>query len=234
MNSFLSLNSTDEQTTLFEQEDSLSLGSEMEIDDDFSFDGFQVVRGEFFAHMKEPSISFSKGQLHVNSACIAKLPKTDFVQILVNSETKKLVIRPCHEDDRDSFIWRTIRRKDGKRVPKIITCRLFFAKLYDLMMWNNDYRYKLIGKLIKANGVNLFVFDLTACEVYKTVKAEDGKLVHNRRGVFPDKWQESFGMPVEEHDKSLQINTFNGFTVFDVKSKKPLQNSQAESALGGV
>ena len=66
MNSFLSLNNTDEQTALFEQEDSLSLGSEIEIDDDFSFDGFQVVRGEFFAHMKEPSISFSKGQLHVN------------------------------------------------------------------------------------------------------------------------------------------------------------------------
>ena len=41
----------------------LSLGDEIEIDDDFSFDGFQVVRGEFFAHLREPAITFNKEQI---------------------------------------------------------------------------------------------------------------------------------------------------------------------------
>lgn len=31
-------------------------------DDDFSYDGYQVVRGEFFAHTYEPSFTFNSMQ----------------------------------------------------------------------------------------------------------------------------------------------------------------------------
>lgn len=34
----------------------------------FSFDGYQVVRGEFFAHTFEPSITFCGSKLYVNMA----------------------------------------------------------------------------------------------------------------------------------------------------------------------
>ena len=53
-------------------------------DDAFSYEGYQVVRGEFFAHTYEPSFTFNANKVSVNTACIKKLPKTDFVQILVN------------------------------------------------------------------------------------------------------------------------------------------------------
>ena len=53
-------------------------------DDSFSFDGYQVVRGEFFAHIHEPSLTFSNSKVYVNMACIKKLPQFDYVQILVN------------------------------------------------------------------------------------------------------------------------------------------------------
>ena len=66
---------------------------EMEaIDVNFSYDGFQVVRGEFFAHIYEPSITFNKRKVYLNTACIKKFPEIDYVQILVNSEEKKLKI----------------------------------------------------------------------------------------------------------------------------------------------
>ena len=93
-----------EQLSMLDNAEELSLGSDYEIDDDFSYDGFQVTRGEFFAHSKEPSISFSRKQMHVNTVCISKLPNTDYVQILINSEERKLAIRPCMEDDRDDLI----------------------------------------------------------------------------------------------------------------------------------
>ena len=71
----------------------------------FSFDGYQVVRGEFFAHTFEPSITFCGSKLYVNMACLNKLPTVEYIQILVNQDTKKLVIRPCREDEKDSFRW---------------------------------------------------------------------------------------------------------------------------------
>ena len=127
-------------------------------DDAFSYDGYQVVRGEFFAHTYEPSFTFNSSKVSVNTACIKKLPDTDFVQILVNPDEKKLAVRPCQEDEKDSFRWCSAT---AKRSPRQITCRIFFAKVVSLMGWNSSYRYKLLGKLIRSDNELLFVFDLT-------------------------------------------------------------------------
>ena len=68
-----------------------SINREMEIiqDDSFNYDGYQVVRGEFFSHLHEPCITFNNFKVYMNTACIKKLPETDYVQILVNQEQKK-------------------------------------------------------------------------------------------------------------------------------------------------
>ena len=46
-------------------------------DDAFSYEGYQVVRGEFFAHIYEPSFTFNSYKVSVNTACIKKLPDID-------------------------------------------------------------------------------------------------------------------------------------------------------------
>ena len=126
-------------------------------DDSFSYKGYQVVRGEFFAHINEPSVTFSGNKVSVNRTCLKKVPDFDYMQILVNPEAKKLAIRPCAEETKDSFRWCSA---NGKRTPKQVTCRVFFAKVFSLMGWDMSYRYKLLGKLIRSGGDLLFVFDL--------------------------------------------------------------------------
>ena len=82
----------------------------------------------------------------------------------LTSEEKKLVIRPAGEDEKDAFLWCSI--KNAVRRPKQITCRVFFAKIVHLMSWNADYRYKLLGKIIRSGDEKLAVFDLNATEIY--------------------------------------------------------------------
>ena len=53
-------------------------------EEEFSYEGYQVVRGEFFAHLFEPSVTIANEKVSVNSACIRKLPNTEYVQFLVN------------------------------------------------------------------------------------------------------------------------------------------------------
>ena len=141
----------------------------------FSFDGYQVVRGEFFAHTFEPSITF----------CGSK--------------------------------------------PKQVICRVFFAKLAEMMNWDSSYRYKLMGKLISANQELLFVFDLCSSETYQRSTGADGKACAKRTPVYPAEWQNQFGLPVTEHQKQLQINIFNGFTVFGLKEDKISTSPQTPS-----
>ena len=186
-------------------------------DETFSYDGYQVVRGEFFAHMHEPAITFNRCRLSLNTACLNRLPDVKYVQILVNPGERKLAVRPCTEDEKDSFQWRTV--KGTKLRPKQITCRLFFAKIVNMMDWNPDYRYKLLGKLIHSGDDYLYIFDLTATEVYQQVLINGEKPKNSRTPVYPAEWQNQFGLPVEEHQKLLQVNIFNGYTVFGVKDK---------------
>ena len=138
-----------------------------EVDDSFNYEGFQVVRGEFFAHIFEPSLTFNRGRISVNMACINKLPSIDYVLPLVSSKERRVAIKPTTEDVKDSFVWCTYARKDNKRRPKQVTCPVFFHKIIEMMSWNPDYRYKILGKMIRSNGEYLFIFDLNNAEVYQ-------------------------------------------------------------------
>ena len=182
-------------------------------DDAFSYDGYQVVRGEFFAHTYEPSFTFNSNKVSVNTACIKKLPDTYFVQILVNPDEKKLAVRPCMEDEKDSFRWCSA---SSKRSPRQITCRIFFAKVISLMGWNPSYRYKLLGKLIRSDNELLFVFDLTTPEIFVRSENDAGNIKSSRTPSYPEEWQNQFGVPVEEHQSNLQINMFDGYAVFGI------------------
>lgn len=186
-------------------------------DEDFNYDGYQVVRREFFAHVFEPSITFNNCKISLNAACLNRLPNVDYVQILINPEEKKLVVRPCCEDEKDSFLWCTAT--NTKRKTKYITCRVFFAKVVQLMEWNPDYRYKLLGKLIRSGDEYLLSFDLKETEIYQRILQDDDKPKTSRIPVYPIEWQNQFGLPVEEHRRLLQVNIFDGFTVFGIKDK---------------
>lgn len=186
--------------------------------DEFDLDGYEVVRGEFFAHLYEPSFTFNNNKIALNTACIRKLPDTEYVQILVNQTKKKLAVRPCQESDKDSFRWCTAGK--GRRSPKQVTCRIFFAKIVSMMGWNPHYRYKLIGKMIKAGNELLFFFDLNTPEIFVRTVKDNGKVQTSRTPSYPEEWKNQFGVPVKEHQESLQINIFDGYTVFDITGKK--------------
>ena len=207
----------------------LEKGDEIiDMGEDFDFEGFQVVRREFFAHLTEPAVTFNNCRFYVNSACLNKFPDTDYVQVLVNRNTKIMALRPCAENARDSFAWCSAAKGKGKRKPKQTTCKLFFAKIVSLMEWNPDYRYKLLGKLIHANGQYMIAFDLTATEVYQRTFPEGAKPKTSRTPVFPAGWQDQFGLPYKEHQQSMQINIFDGYAIYSIKDTSAQDTDEEE------
>lgn len=81
------------------------------------------------------------------------------------THTKILALRPCGENERGSFQWCSIGQ--GKRKPRQTTCTLFFLKMFDMMDWNPDHRYKMLGNIIRARQAlilrNYFGFFLSNC-----------------------------------------------------------------------
>lgn len=201
---------------LSEQTPSLLEGEEIvDMGEDFDFGDFQVVRREFFAHLREPSLTFNNCRIYVNTASLSKFPNTDYMQVLINRQTKILALRPCKEGERDSFPWAYMSK--GKRKPKQIICKLFFAKIFTMMEWNPDFRYKLLGTVIHSKGEYLLAFDLSSTEVYQKTYVEGEKPKASRTPVFPSGWQNQFGLPFYEHRQSMQVNIFDGYAIYAIK-----------------
>ena len=197
---------------------------QLQNDSEFSYDGYQVVRGEFFAHLFEPSVTLNEEKVSVNAACIRKLPDTEYVQFLVNPEEKKLAVKPCEEYAKDSFCWTSVG-KDGKRKPKTISCRIFYAKIMSLMGWDPTLRYKILGKLIKTQGDMLFVFDLKCAETYQKHARNEAGI--GRKAIYPNDWKDQFGIPVCEHQDITLVSIFDDYTVFRLDKEEEEKKNEA-------
>ena len=191
----------------------------LELGDDYDYGGFEVVRREFFANLQDPAVSFNNYKFSVSAACLKKMPDVEYVQVLINQKTKILALRPCSQYAQDAYPWAL--ESKGKRKPRAVTCRLFFAKVLDMMGWDPNCRYRILGRLAHANGEYLLAFDLKSKATFPRItKDSETKTATSRTALYPSEWQNQFGLPLEEHEKSMQINFFDGYAVYSIKLKK--------------
>ena len=212
--------------------------------EDFSYEGYQVVRRELFAHLREPAVVIRRDSVTFNTACIAGLEDAVYIQILVNQDNKRMVVRKCEENDKDALRWCVA--KPDKRKSRKMTNRIFSAMMYEMMGWNLDCRYKILGHKITFEDETIYVFDLMETEIFLDIKGKRAKkdtesqtTIENANNIeetassdtdiqrsaeeikrknripfYPKEWKDSFGLPVEEHRKALEINMLDGYAEF--------------------
>ena len=188
---------------------------------DLSLAEYTVVRREFFAHKFDPTLTIRSNAIVFNNACISKMEEVVYIQVLINTDRNKLVIRPCNEGARDAIRW--CIQKEDKRKSRQISCTTFASKLYDMMGWQTLYCYKMQGTRVDYQGEQLYVFDLESSEVFiPTMQESSTPNVKPRKkyvSQFPAEWQNSFGLPVEAHAESTRVNLMEGFDMVNVDKK---------------
>jgi hypothetical protein len=202
--------------------------------DKFDFDGFEVVRREWFSKANCPAVTFRYGSVTFNVRAIRKLDECSHIQILMNYEKKLIIAKPCEEDDNDSLQWSKIN-KFGKASPRTITGKVFTAQLYKDMKWNIESTVKVLGTLLKCQNEKIFVFNLINAEAYLKLAEpyEDDPKRHKRVPYEPEHWQGHYGQSYEESKEPI-ITTFEGMEGFveikipQLSSKKPTNNKVNE------
>ena len=216
----------------------------LELAQDFSYDGYQVVRRELFAHLREPAVVIRRDSVTFNTACIAGLEDAVYIQILFNQDNKRMVVRKCEENDKDALRW--CIEKPDKRKSRKMSNKLFSAMMYDMMGWNTDCRYKILGHKITHEDETMYIFDLLETEIFMDTKRKKkanpdslekkeelvtaetdqrpeqnqeeiaAKVARklNRIPFYPKNWKDSFGLSVEEHKKALETNLTDGYIEF--------------------
>ena len=74
-----------------------------ELEKEFSYDGYQVVRKELFAHLRDPAIVIRKDSVTFNTACINGLEDVVYIHMMFNKELKRIVVEGCDENDKDAL-----------------------------------------------------------------------------------------------------------------------------------
>jgi len=118
-----------------------------------------VAQGSAFAQLTEPMLTFFKGMVKINAACLKKLPGTEYVLFLVAPEQRKLYIKPCAEETQHSMRWRT---PSGK--PRTLVGRDFIAMTMELMQWDAEQRYRIPGRTSFDEECTFIAFDMTVAE----------------------------------------------------------------------
>lgn len=127
----------------------------------------QVVRRQFFSHMKECIVTFRPNGLQFNTACISRFENITHIMLLVDWEKKWFIIKPCDPDDKDAQRWCTIGDKGRK--PRFITGVPFGDRMYGKMGWCKGKAYKVCGTLalqLDKEDELIMVFELNDAEEY--------------------------------------------------------------------
>lgn len=199
-----------------------------ELESTFSYDGYQVVRKELFAHLRDPAIVIRKDSITFNTACISGLEDVVYVHVMFNSDLKRIVVRGCDENDKDALRW--CIAKPDKRKSRKMSCKPFSELVYNEMGWDSDCRYKILGYRINFEGETLYVFDLLVPEIFhegqkrkkgeSVPQSEETKPVNTRKGFYPDDIAGTFGVPVEEHLKESEVKQIDGYVSMSILTGK--------------
>ena len=211
----------EEKETLEVTEEDIDI-EELEKED--LLNNYQVVRREFFAHMYEAAVTFRYDSLSFNSAAINKIAAAMYVQILINPSKKRMVVKMCDMDEKNATKWCKIDKKTGKRASRRMTARMFCAKLYDLLGWAPDNRYKIQGTVMRCEDETILVFNLEETEIFIPRQIGDDALSKSKKSYFPEDWRESFGVTYGELKRSTGVDILEGFALMEVvkpKDRKP-------------
>ena len=199
----------------------------------FSYDGYQVVRKELFAHLRDPAIVIRKDSITFNTACITGLEDVVYVHVMFNSDLKRIVVRGCDENDKDALRW--CIAKPDKRKSRKMTCKPFSELVYKEMGWDTECRYKMLGYRISFEGETLYVFDLLAPEIFHEGQkrkngtdqknAQETKSANTRKGFYPDDIVGTFGVPVEEHLKESEVQQMVGYVSVGMLTGKTIPDT---------
>lgn len=176
--------------------------------------GYKVVRADYFPSLDQLTMTISNGKLRFNTACLRKFEDVEYVELLLNTVTNTIAIRPCDEDNPNAIHWGKLREE--RWVVSTLGCRGLSRTLFDLMSWEDEGKYRFRGQYVSHGGQKLLVFELDEPVITKTVEqvivpdepdeneeaAEEQEeiVIKETVRVYPPAWTSSFGAPISSYD----------------------------------
>lgn len=176
-----------------------------------NFDGYEMPPRTQFSMLKKPAVSIKYGKLTFNMAAIRLFDGIKNVLPMVNRQKKRLAIVPCTEEESASVEW--ARTKGDTWVNKQVTSLDFVETIFQIMDWNRECRYKVLGRLVNSDRGLILVFDLEEFIMFEPNKEEyvdptTGEVKKRQVKYYPDFYKDRIGRYYNDYIVMRQMNLF--------------------------
>ena len=151
---------------------------------DYDFREYQVTREQFVPTTRRISASLTNEHIKFSRDAIDEFKGKQYIEILYHPFFEMMVVRASNKKNKHAIKW-SVYDKDRYR-----SCRIrgtaFMPIIYDLMDWNKDDRYTLVGFVKEQSNSKILVF--YTCDAEKRIY-QDNKI---KIGYRKD-WTKGFG-----------------------------------------
>ena len=190
----------------------LAQGQELEFED---LSGYELPPRTQFSMLSKPALSIKYGKMTFNMASVRLFDEALFILTPVHRKKKRLMVVPCREEESASLQWARIRASDDMKVNRTISSEEFVLKLYKLMGWKLNCRYKILGRvaLAKPGPMPVLIFDLEEAIMFDSkpmefVDEETGEIKKKQVKYYPEEYKDCIGKSYNDYIEAKQMNIF--------------------------
>lgn len=175
------------------------------------FDGYELPPRTQFSMVKKPAVSIKYGEMTFNMACIRLFEGIKYILPIVNTAKKRMALIMCPEEDSASVEW--ARQKNGVWVNKSISSLEFLEKMFRMMNWNRECRYKVLGRVANSDQGLVMLFDLEEAIMFTPQPQEftdpmTGEVKKKQIKFFPDIYKGRIGRSYNDYVAMHQMSMF--------------------------
>ena len=138
----------------------------------FDLSGFEKVDSQLISRSGQPMCWFKQNQMYFNKACIDKMNKSNYVELLFEPTEKLLAIRSCLPNHEYAIKW--VTTKDDKITPSTRSSSGISNILFKCMDWDPNDRYRMVGVRRTKDNKSVVLFDLNGAEkIHKVIENEN-------------------------------------------------------------
>jgi len=166
----------------------------------------ELVRSEFLSPTFQAKVTVQYSHLTFNAAAVRLFPDTQHIQVLMDRKGRRMIVVPCSEHAPGRLKWAIFKK--GKNHSRGCLAKITCAKIYAMMDWIPDNRYKIMAVYQEIQDIRLIVFNLVECEMLVTevVEKGDGTKKKKIKVLRPQDWLESFGNIYRNHADAYQVD----------------------------
>lgn len=213
----------------------LSRSEKLEYED---LNGYELPPRTQFSMLSKPAVTIKYGKLKFNTAAIRMFEGVKHILTPADKNKKRLAVIPCKEEESASVEWAR-KNKDDKWVTKEISSIEYIEKIFELMKWDRNCRYKILGKIVNSSRGLILRFDLVeaimfdgSTKEYKDPKT--GKIKKKQIIYFPDMYKDRIGKSYSDY-MAEQTSLFDDMSGYSGNLDITEENQQpAPQESGGV